>query len=152
MAKYSFYRPHERVTERNEMVSPVTGEVTNPPSMTKQEFIAECDINNIIKAYSVTGMLTHVNARAKMGVYEDLPDETDFQMSLEIIRQGETAFMTLPAKIRDRFHNEPAEFLAFLANPENLEEARTLGLANPAPPPPPAPPLPETVPEKPIKD
>jgi len=46
--------------------------------------------------------------------------------------------MTLPAKVRDRFGQDPAEFLAFLSNPENADEARRLGILKPqeaAPPP-----------------
>lgn len=119
------------MTFDNDLVNPVTGEVTFPPSMAKQEFKAECDINNILKQFSVTGMIRHVSARAAEGRYEDLPDSQDFQESLAIVQQATDAFGTLPAKIRDRFHNEPAEFLAFVSDPANLDEMRTLGLAIP---------------------
>lgn len=134
MAKRTFYRPHPRVTFDNDLIDPKTGEVIYPPSMTKQEFKAECDINNIIKQFSATGMVRHVSARAAEGRYEDLPDPQDFQESLAIIQQATEAFMTLPAKIRDRFHQEPAEFLAFVSDPSNIDEMRTLGIANPLAP------------------
>lgn len=140
--KYAHYRPHARVQEKGELVNHVTGEVTRPPSMTKQEFKRECDINNILKQYSTTGMLQHVSARASTGAYLDLPDSVEFQDSLNLVRQAEATFMGLPAKLRDRFGNDPAEFLAFCADPANLEEMRELGLANPKPnlePPPKAP-------------
>lgn len=132
------YRPHKRVQEHGAILNHVTGELTVPPSMTKQEFKRECDINNIIKHYSVSGMVNHVNAKAAQGAYQDLPDSVDFQESLHTIKMAEEAFMTLPAKVRDRFGQDPAEFLAFMANPDNLEEIRKLGLAQPvkeAPPP-----------------
>lgn len=128
--KHSNYRPHKRVQEHGELA-----DGTIPPTMTKQEFIAECDINNIIKQYSETGMLNHVNARAQAGAYTDLPDAYDFQESLETVMAAETAFMTLPSKLRERFNNEPAEFLAFCSDEANLPELRKLGLANPEPPP-----------------
>lgn len=131
MVKRTFYRPHPRVTFDNDLVNHITGEVTFPPSMAKQEFKAECDINNIIKQFSVTGMIRHVSARAAEGRYEDLPDPMEFQESLAVVQQATDSFMTLPAKIRDRFHNEPAEFLAFCSNPDNVDEMRTMGLANP---------------------
>lgn len=134
----SHYRPHKRVREHGYIINPATGEAKAPPSLTKQEFQAECDINNIIKHFSVTGMFNHVNTRASQGAYEDLPDQVDFQESLNTIKAAETAFMSLPAKVRDRFGQDPAEFLAFLADPANLEEARKLGLASAlkeAPPP-----------------
>lgn len=149
-AKYSFYRPHPRYLELGEITNPITGEVTQPPSMTKQEFVRECDINNIIKSYSVTGMLTHVSAKAAMGAYQDLPDPSDYQESLHVLMAAETSFMTLPAKLRDRFENDPAEFLAFCSNPANLDEMRTLGLANPPPREPP--PISDKAPDKEPKD
>ena len=132
---YSFYRPHKRVTEDNLSVDPMTGELEYLPSMTKQEFQAECDINNVVKAFSATGMFKHVSARAGLGTYEDLPDPSDFQHALHEVQRARDAFMTLPSKIRSRFGNDPQEFLSFTSDPSNLEELRTLGLANPAPPP-----------------
>lgn len=132
------YRPHKRMQERGEILNHVTGELFQPPSLTKQEFQRECDINNIIKHFGTTGMFNHVNARAAQGAYQDLPDAVDFQESLHTIKAAEDAFMTLPAKVRDRFGQDPAEFLAFMADPANLEEIRKLGLAKPleqAPPP-----------------
>lgn len=138
MSKYTFYRPHERVQYTGELVNPHSGEVTVPPSMTKQEFVRECDINNVIKQYKSHGMISHINAKAAQGAYTDLPDSVDFQESLHTIMVAENAFMTLPAKVRDRFGQDPAEFLAFLSNPENADEARKLGILKPlevAPPP-----------------
>jgi len=136
--KMSLHRPHRRIQEHGELINIHTGEAIIPPSMTKQEFIRECDVNNVIKAYKTHGMLTHVNAKAAQGAYQDLPDSVDFQESLHIIMVAENAFMTLPAKVRDRFGQDPAEFLAFLNDPENADEARRLGILKPqeAPPPP----------------
>jgi len=125
----SFYRPHPRLLENGEVVNLATGEVYRPPSRTKQEFQAECDINNILKHFSQTGMLRHVSARAAQGAYQDLPDSVDFQESLHAVQRATEAFMTLPSKLRARFDNEPAEFLAFVTNPANLDEMRALGLA-----------------------
>jgi len=156
-AEWSFYRPHDRLKTAftNEWIHPVTGEITHPPSRTKQEFKDECDINNIIKAYKITGQIAHISANAAKGVYMDLPEPTDYQESLNIIRQAEQSFDSLPAKIRDRFKNDPTQFLDFLKDPKNRDEAMDLGLidrppipvAPAAPPvapaaPPPAPPEP----------
>lgn len=141
MTKYAHYRPHKRVTFDGKWTNPHTGEIVALPSMTKQEFKRECDINNIIKQFSTTGMLNHVSANAKLGAYLHLPDSYDFQESLETVAQAEKAFMTLPSKLRERFDNEPSKFLAFAGDPKNLDEMRTLGLANPAPPKPEAPPV-----------
>lgn len=134
----SHFRPHGRVQFDGGMLNHVTGEVVYPPSRTKQEFQKECDINNIIKSFSATGMMRHVSAKAAQGAYQDLPDPMDFQESLAVVEQAAASFMTLPAKVRDRFRNEPAEFLAFMADEANKDEMVTLGLREvPLPPPPP---------------
>lgn len=155
MTLYSFYRPHERVQLVNEQVDPKTGEIISLPSMTKQSFVAECDINNILKQYKLTGMVSHINAKAQAGAYLDLPDETDFQSALELVIRAEESFATLPSKLRTRFNNDPAEFLEFMADPRNQDEAIELGLATrreetepplPLTQPPPAPPRPEPSP------
>lgn len=135
VVKHTFYRPHARVQEFGTITNPHTGEVTQPPSLTKQEFVRECDINNVIKQYKQTGMVAHMNAKAAQGAYQDLPDATDFQESLHLVMAAEEAFMTLPAKIRDRFGQDPAEFLAFMSDPRNREEIKALGLTKPEPPP-----------------
>lgn len=131
----SFYVPHERVTYTGELVDHRTGEVYTPPPRVKQSFVAECDINNILKHFSQTGQLTHVRANSAAGTYSDLPDNIDFQESMNIIKQSETAFASLPAKVRDRFGNDPAAFLEFMADPNSQDEAIRLGLATRRPQP-----------------
>ena len=49
-----FYHPHARHQYTGELVDPATGVVYTPPSMTKQEFKRECDINNIIPKFQTT--------------------------------------------------------------------------------------------------
>jgi hypothetical protein len=61
-------------------------------------------------------------------------------------------FMSLPAKIRSRFQNDPGAFLDFVQNPENRDEMIELGLAKAqprAPVEPEAEPSPSEVPEDP---
>jgi len=137
LQKIAFYRPHRRVHEHGEIRNSHTGEITIPPSMTKQEFVRECDINNVIKQFKQPGMYNQMLAASDRGTYRDLPDSVDFQESLHTIMVAENAFMTLPAKIRERFGQDPAEFLAFLTNPENADEARKLGILKPVEPTPP---------------
>ncbi|UDN67647.1 internal scaffolding protein [robinz microvirus RP_82] len=124
--KFSFYRAHPRVSFDN-----LDPKGKPYPSMTKQEFKDECDINNIIKAYSQTGMLNHVAANAADGRYEDLPDNHELQDAILLVAAAEASFMSLPAKIRDRFGNDPVRFVEFTSNPDNLSEMHTLGLLRP---------------------
>lgn len=153
VAARSFYVPHDRSATwyTGELVDPNTGEISSPPSMTKQEFVKECDINNILTQYKLTGQIRHISAKAAMGVYDDLPDPIDFQESMNLILAAEDSFATLPAHVRSRFGNDPTEFLSFMANPANQDEIIKLGLATdkrpPAPTNPTAPPSPTPPPE-----
>lgn len=139
---YGFYRPHRQVSFDGRVPDPETGELVYQPSMTKQSFVKECDINNILKEFRVTGQIRHMSAHAAAGAYEDLPEPADFQESLHHIMAANEAFATLPSQVRRRFDNDPAEFLKFMADPANQDEAIKMGLAkdNRPPPPPPAPP------------
>lgn len=152
-AKFSFYTPHERVTFDGTYTDPATGEITTPVRRTKQSFVAECDINNILKQYKLTGQIRHISAKAALGTYEDLPDPMEFQESLNLIIQAEESFASLPARVRDRFGNDPSNFLRFMGDPRNQDEMIALGLATrvpaPEPPTPPAGPEPAPAPKNP---
>ncbi len=100
------------------------------PGRTKQSFQEETDINTIMARFVKTGMLEFVNKHNPQ--YGDVSN-VDFQTSMETVAKSREMFADLPAKIRDRFNNDPAELLEFLDNPENKEEAVLLGLAKPAP-------------------
>jgi len=124
-----FFRPHQSVRYTGELVNPTTGEVYTPPRRVKQSFVAECDINNILKQYSATGQLKHISANAQKGAYLDLPDDLDYQAAVQIQMDATKAFASLPSKTRDRFENDPSQFLAFMADSANSDEAVKLGLA-----------------------
>lgn len=108
---------------------------SNLPSLTRQEFADECDINNLMAQYEKSGVISHVNRTPAQ--YLDLSETPDLQTAINMIRDAETAFMTLPAKTRAEFENNPVEFIKFAENPENLEKMREWKLAPPAPTEPP---------------
>lgn len=111
------YRPHERV-------HPETG-----PGRTKQSFAEESNINIIMRRYEKTGVLDHFNRH--QGDYGNFLNAPDYHTALNGIRAAETAFMELPAGVRSKFQNNPAAFLDFVQNPDNLEEMVEMGLAKP---------------------
>lgn len=108
------------------------------PTRAKQSMKAECDINNIMAKYQRTGAVTHFSKHSPQYGYAPA---TEFREALEIVREGEALFKALPSKIRNKFENDPAQFLEFVQNPENLDEMRELGLANPRAPEAPAAPV-----------
>lgn len=105
-------------------------------TLTQQQFKDECDINNIMRRYTATGVLTHLNSRQPE--YGDFSNPVDFQNALNTVLEGEAMFAELPAHLRDRFGNDPQQLLEFIADPKNVEEAIKLGLFK-APPDEPAP-------------
>lgn len=116
---------------QRESVNPITGRlsvetVNKEKSMTQQQFKDECDINNIMQKYVTTGEFSH--ATKKQGVYADFSGIRDYQQMVETVMYAQEAFDLLPAKVRSRFRNDPGELLAFLQDPNNKEEARSLGL------------------------
>lgn len=102
------------------------------PSLTKQAFQKECDINTIMHKYQKTGLIDHNNSVE--GRYGDFITSTDYHEAMNDILSIQEAFSTLPSSIRSRFKNDPAGFLDFTQNPDNIPEMRELGLMTPAEP------------------
>lgn len=103
------------------------------PSRTKQEFRDQQDVNNIVKRFKkIHGveLMTYLKT-ASGGQYGDFSGVVDYQTALEQVNRANAAFEALPAILRKRFDNDPAQFLDFCMNPSNLDEMRKLGLAKP---------------------
>ena len=101
-------------------------------TLAQQHFKDECDINTIVDRFGLTG---------EIPVIEHLPQSQDFegifdyQTAMNAIVAAQRTFDSLPAKLRARFQNSPAEFVAFCDDTENLDEAIKLGLASKRPQP-----------------
>jgi len=96
------------------------------PSLTKQSFKDECDINNILRKYIKTGVL---NASVKAQQMGDFSNVGDYHQAMNTVIAAHDAFMNLPSKIRERFDNDAGNFLAFMSDAKNEAEAVELGLA-----------------------
>ena len=99
--------------------------------MTVQSDARDCDINAIMARYKQTGILPLNTFRNKKGIYADVSEYGDYKDCRMRVEAAEQMFMSMPAKVRDRFRNSPAEFLAFCADPKNAQELIDLGLATP---------------------
>ena len=106
-------------------VSDETGLHCKDPSLTAQEFLEESDINYIADKFMRTGELKQV---AQLPTNGDFQGIFDFQTAMNLIVDAKHEFMQLPAKIRSRFNNDPAQLIDFLEDPENDQEAIALGL------------------------
>lgn len=76
---------------------------------TKQAFKDECDINNILKRYKTTGMLSHL-ARGEP-VFLDVSEMPDFRSALEHVKGTQKFFEGLSAEVRSHFKNDAAVFM-----------------------------------------
>jgi len=94
---------------------------------TQQHFKDETDINNILRQFNITGQLP---SKAISPRYGDFSYTGDYHSALNAVIAAEVEFMSLPAQLRARFDNDPAELIEFLNNSDNLDEAIKLGLVN----------------------
>jgi len=99
--------------------------LTCTEDLAKQAHKSECDINTIVKKHLKHG-IPFPTAENKF--YADLSEIGDFQKSMETVLRGQELFSALPAPIRERFSNDPYQYLNFASNPANKAEMAKLGL------------------------
>lgn len=103
------------------------------PSLTKQSFKEECDINNILKRanrmlgqHFLDSYSGYVSAR-----FEDVSGLVDLHTAHAQLDEAIGVFGAMPATLRERFANDPMNMIEFLSNPNNKDEARKLGMLKP---------------------
>lgn len=95
-------------------------------SLTRQEFVSQVNINNILKKYVQNGVDPFVISEdARYGDFTNIPS---YQEALDLVNAAEEHFLSLPVQIRNRFDNDPALLLEFLGDVSNRDEAISLGL------------------------
>ena len=102
------------------------------PSMTQQQFRDEADINYIISMYDSTGVMPTYHgdgqpAQPMFGDFAELPDNAQDVYNQMLAAKAD--FDNLPLDVRKRFGYDPAAFLAFVDDPNNLDELVAMGLA-----------------------
>jgi len=102
--------------------------ICEDPSLTKQSpFTKQSDIRYIIEKATKTGVLEVNSKTPKYGDFSGVTPD-NYLDSLNKVTETKNRFMYLPAKTRERFQNDPAKLLSFLADASNNEEAMDLGL------------------------
>ncbi|QXP08110.1 MAG: internal scaffolding protein [Arizlama microvirus] len=117
------YKRHDVREFTNVFIPP--GPDGRPLYITEQGHKDECDVNQIIKKYDATGLITHV-ARFE-AQYGEIP-ATDFKEAMDKQIEIRERFMELPSSIRKTFENDPVQYLSFLEKPENYEKSVAMGL------------------------
>jgi len=106
-------------------VSDETGLTCPEPTLAQQNFKDECDINYIVRQFGLTGELP---GKPLSPQYGDFTGVLDYHSAVNAVLAAQDDFMELPAQMRSRFNNDPAELIDFLSNEGNREEAIKLGL------------------------
>lgn len=98
-------------------------------SLAQQHYKEECDINTILEKFNITGLLPESPLSPRYG---DFTGIGDYHTAMNRVFAAQEEFEALPAQIRARFGNDPAQLIEFLENSENRPEAEELGLVEKA--------------------
>ena len=108
-------------------VSDLSALFCDDESLTHQEFAEESDINTIIERFGIgenpveaQRWVTNVDISEAPSNYQDVMNQ---------LNEAAAQFMSLPARVRSRFENDPAKFVDFVSDPANVDEMIRLGLA-----------------------
>ena len=102
---------------------------TSGESMTQQHFQEETEINNILRSHDRNGVIQHIHKGN--AIYADFSNITDLSDALHQIKEAQSEFLNIPSKIREQFQNDAGQFFKFASDPNNLDQLREMGLANP---------------------
>lgn len=106
---------------------------TDSVDRTVQSGKDDADINVIVRRFGLTGQMKAANVEP---FYGDFSGVDDYQSAMNMLVRAQRAFDELPASVRNRFANDPANLIRFVNDDANLEEARKLGLLRPQEAPP----------------
>lgn len=102
-----------------------SGLACTDPSRARQEFAEECDINVLVERF---GLGYKMPENVRMPEYGDFIGIDSYHEAANAIAEAGESFDLLPASVRTRFRNDPAEFVAFMGKSSNRDEAVKLGL------------------------
>ena len=106
-----------------------SGLACEEPSLAQQHFKEECDINTILQKFNISGMLPQSTLSPRYGDFSGIGD---YHTALNRVLAAQDEFEALPAQIRARFNNDPAQLIEFLQDENNRPEAEDLGLVEKA--------------------
>lgn len=121
--------------ELNHQLSEITQSTFDLPTRTKESYAKDADINNIVARFLKTGELPD-NIRKGGWVSQDFTKAPEtYQEAMHIVHAARDQFMQLPAKLRDKFKNDPGQLESWLADSDNTEDSYKYGLrTRPVPP------------------
>ena len=109
----------KHIEHANRVRKPVTADCSTG-DRTHQSFKDECDINNVIKRYKLTGTVPQHQTPPD---YSDYSNLGDYQDALNLVATANSMFEDLPFEIRKKFNHDPNELITFVSDPTNQEQA-----------------------------
>lgn len=97
-------------------------------SLAQQHMKDECDINVLMDRFVVKKAIPQLEMPPLQGDFENVPT---YQEALNMMVAANRSFMSMDAKIRARFENDPGKFVEYASNPENVQELRKWGFTSP---------------------
>ena len=98
-------------------------------SMAQQHMRDDCNINNIIKRLTRKDVQ---NLQQTIGEFGDISEAPmDYNEAVNLINSMDELFLELPSHVRERFNNNPYDLQVFLEDPNNLQEAYSMGFLQP---------------------
>jgi len=107
------------------------------PGVTQQQFVNDCDINQIVNKFLRGDDISHYQRAVIYGDQENLvPENFDYELASDIINQANWQFAQLPAQDRDYFQNDHKNFIDYMENADQYEDSIRRGyrIKRPAPP------------------
>lgn len=88
-----------------------TATYNEEPTMTQQQFKEECDINVIMERFGATGELP---TNIRQPITADFVEAMTFHEAQNALLAAQESFMELPAQVRARFENDPAQLIEYM--------------------------------------
>lgn len=108
-----------------DLVSQMTGFECEDDGRTVQSEAKDTDINVIVKRFGLTGELP-ISRRVPLA-YDFSEGGLDYRDCLDVVRNAQQSFDSMPSGLRARFNNDPRLFVEFASDPANADELRKLG-------------------------
>lgn len=96
------------------------------PKLTDQSYKGSSDINNIMKRYKKTGILPET--KKHLAKYVDNSNIPSIEDAHNVIMEAKNLFMQLPAEVRKKMGNDPANMVDFVKDEKNKDYLVEKGL------------------------
>lgn len=127
MSKSSFTIVGNQRISRRDNGTYLVEHINTEKSMTQQCFAEMADINRIMSRW-LNGNGADPHQIPDFTRYRDVSDGRSFGDVMNLVCEAQSDFDSLPADVRSRFKNDPANLVAFVSDPANTKECIDLGI------------------------